>query len=177
MSFLVGPTPIFTPASQPQNNQPANDQSQSSQTQTQSQSSPPPVQENQPVSGASGSKNEGDAGPPRPSDPQPGGATAQRLAPADASSQSVVEAQVQPEDDPASDLSFARREAESARQAYIAQAIIDRVQVAPDSSIASLFETPEVEKPSDNNQGASLADVGEPEAAVADDPFADADAA
>jgi len=107
--------------------------------------------------------------------PAPPLVVSQANRPAEADAQSVITAQIRPDTDPVSDVSDARRIAEAAREAYIAQAAIDSIQTASDSRVANLFSTPEVEKPAQADPGTSLADLGEADVAVAEDPFAAAE--
>jgi len=180
MSFSIGsiltPTPVQT-----QNNQPPSaDEPLPAQTQTQQQSDPAPARESDPVAPTSSTKNEAEAGEARPPETQSAAASgatqsfARAQTGSDATSESVVELKLQ-EAGAQKDVADARRDAEAARQAYIEQAAIDRVQALPADSVSRLFETPEVEKTQQSDSGTSLADVGEVEEAAAEDPFAKAD--
>lgn len=131
------------------------------------------------MSGPSASKNEGDAGQTRTPETETDvrGAQVQKAkaAPGDADPQSVLAAtQAQP-DDAEADVASARRDAEAARQAYIQQSIIDRVGAAADTQISALFDGPAMPEADEVGDPSNLADVGEPQAAVAEDPFAKAD--
>lgn len=174
MSLLLGPIPSFNSAPPSQTNQPSDEQSQSVQSPPPEQSSPPPAPESQPVTGSPAANNNADASTPPPNDAQLASQSQARSAPpVDGEAKSVFEANTAVEATPTDDEASARRDAEAARQAYIQQSIIDRVQAAPTTSVTSLFEASEAEKPTDTDQTTRVDNASDAPAATAEDPFAE----
>jgi len=189
MSIISGAGSLFAPPQQTspqQSNQSTNEaqpQDQGQSSQVQSRNDPPPPRDGQPVNGSQSTQNDAQAGQVRPPEARPD----KGPPPSDAAAETVVQLQLDlAEDaegeqvDTEAEVSKARALAEAAQQAYAQQAIIDRMLASPDSAVAGLFDTSEPQQaatagPDDGSQSASLAELGEAEAAKAEDPFAPAD--